>query len=178
MWIKLAWQWQCFPPLHVFPLAAAAHSVLTATDGRGYWGWKSPWLFGSPMTSEFRHVLSCEGSCHGCVIKKMDEGTLFAVLPVLTQFTSTALLLLTYHHYVQHDGSQSEGTVLSACQAAGETQMAVSWPCAVTHAQLVLPAVMFVYPSDGALQASPLSMWRSCLLSFMSFYFCWGLLKY
>lgn len=132
MWIKLAWQWQCFSPLSVFPLAAAAHSVLTATDGRGYWGWKPPWLFGSPMPFEFRHVLSCEGSCHGRDIKKMDDRTLFAVLPVLTQFTSTALPLLTYHHYMQHDGSQSEGTVLSACQAAGKTQMAVSWPCAVT----------------------------------------------
>jgi len=71
------------------------------------------------MPSEFHPVLSCEGSCHGHDVNKMDERTRFAVLPVMTQFTSTALLL-------QHDGSQSVGTVLSACQAAGETQMAVS----------------------------------------------------
>lgn len=128
MWTKLAWQKHWFSPLPVFPLAAAPHRLLTATDGRGYWGWKPPCLPGSPMAPAFRHILSHEGSCHVPDIKKMDGKTLCC-----SSSSSAALLLLACHLSTWLNGSQSEGAVMSVRQAAGKTLLVcflipVHWP--------------------------------------------------
>lgn len=169
MWMKLAWQWQCFSLLPVVPLTAVAHGVLTATDGRGYWGWKPPCSFGSPTASAFRHILLHEAAVMDVTLKRWMAGPFVAVLPVWTPFTCTALPLFTYHNSMRRDGSQSEGTIVSAWQAAGETQLAVSWPCSLTLCKLS-SLLSCLFTLTMVLQAAPLNcdVFVSFLSSFMS----------
>lgn len=100
-----------------------------------------------------------------------------AFLPVWTRFTHTVLPLFTYHNSMRHDGSQSEGTIVSAWQAAGETQLAVLWPCALTLRKL-FSLLSCLFTLTMVLQAASLSYVMflfpvSCPLCPV-FYFCEG----
>lgn len=96
------------------------------------------------------------GSCHGRYFKKMDGRTLCCNSSSLDSFTCTALPLFTYHNSMRRDGSQSEGTIVSAWQAAEETQLDVLWPCALTLCKF-FSLLSCLFTLTMVLQAAPLN---------------------